>query len=175
MAQAAPVEATSLSARLADSPAYGYRGDAGIPAFDDTKALIVYDGVCVLCSRAMRRIAAGDPSGRIQFASAQSSLGQALFRRYGLDPTAFETVLLLDHGRAFGKMDVAVEIARLLGGPWRLFHIFRCLPRRAQDAAYDVVAKNRYRLFGRTEQCMRPDPNWRSRVIDHPAARANEE
>ena len=159
----------SISQRLSTTQPYAYKSDAAVPAFDDTKPLIVYDGVCVLCSHAMRAIARRDCSGVIQFASAQSPLGQALFRHYGLDPLAFETVLLLREGRAFGKLDMALEVATLIGGRWWLFNIFRPLPRRLQDKAYDLVAKNRYRLFGRTETCMVPDADWRARVIDHPA------
>ena len=160
---------TSVSAALAAFPAYSYRSDATVPAFDDGKALVVYDGVCVLCSKAMRAIASRDAQGQFQFASAQSPLGQALFKHYRLDPQSFETVLLLHDGRAFGKLDMALEVARVLGGPWRLFQVFRPLPRVLQDRAYDLVAKNRYRLFGRTDACQIPDASWRARVIDHPA------
>ena len=159
----------SISHRLAATAPYSYREDATVRSFDDTRPLIIYDGVCVFCSHAMRSIARRDHHGLIQFASAQSPLGQALFRHYGLDPTAFETVLLLRDGRAFGKLDMALEMAQLIGGPWWSFTVFRPLPRRLQDLAYDLVAKNRYRLFGRTDTCMIPDAGWRSRVIDHPA------
>ena len=159
----------SLSARLAAALSYSYRADPAVPCFDDTRALIIYDGVCVLCSHAMRQIAERDTKGHFQYASAQSPLGQALFKHYALDPVAFETVLLLSDGRAFGKLDMVLEVARVLGGPWRLFQIFKPLPRALQDRAYDLIANNRYRLFGRTEACMLPDASWRARVIDHPA------
>ena len=159
----------SLSARIAAQPVYSYRADPSVPKFDDARALIVYDGVCILCSGAMRVIAARDRVGHFQFASAQSMLGQALFRHYDLDPVAFETVLLLSEGRAYAKLDMVREVGAVLGGPWRLFELLRPLPRRVQDRAYDLVAKNRYRLFGRTDVCMLPDPSWRGRVIDHEA------
>jgi predicted DCC family thiol-disulfide oxidoreductase YuxK len=162
-------EMPSVSMRLAAAVAYSYRADSAVPQFDDGRALIVYDGVCVLCSGAMRAIARRDRDGVFQFASAQSPLGRALFVHYGLDPVAFETVLLIRDGHAFGKLDMTLEVARVLGGPWRLFGLFRPLPRRLQDVAYDLVAKNRYRLFGRTATCLRPDASWRGRVIDHPA------
>ena len=162
-------KAGSVSARLAAAQPYSYRADPAVPSFDDTHALVIYDGVCVLCSRSMRQIAKRDTKGHFQYASAQSPLGQALFKHYALDPIAFETVLLLSQGHAFGKLEMALEIARVLGGPWRLFQLFKPLPRALQDRAYDLVAKNRYRLFGRTETCMVPDASWRARVIDHPA------
>ena len=161
--------ASSVSARLAAAQPYSYRADASVPSFDDAHALVIYDGVCVLCSRSMRLIAKRDTQGHFHYASAQSPLGQALFKHYALDPIAFESVLLLSQGRAFGKLDMALEVARVLGGPWRLFQLFKPLPRALQDRAYDLVAKRRYRLFGRTETCMMPDTAWRARVIDHPA------
>ena len=158
----------SVSAQLAAYPAYDWRTDPAVPRFEDTSPLIVYDGVCILCSRGMRAIARSDVDGKIHFASAQSPLGQALFGHYRLDPQEFDTVLLLSGGRAFGKLDVAHELARLLGGCWRMFGVFSLLPRGMQDLAYDLIAKNRYRLFGRTEICMLPDPSFRARVIDDP-------
>ena len=161
--------ATSISARLAAAPPYSYRADPAVPKFDDSRPLIIYDGVCVLCSRGMHAIAKRDTVARIRFTSAQSPLGQALFVHYGLDPVVFETALLLSEGRAFGKLDMSFEVGRWLGGSWRLFDIFRPLPRAAQDRAYDLIAKNRYRLFGRTATCQLPDPAWRARVIDTPA------
>ena len=164
----------SVSARLAAAPAYSYRDDASVPAFDDTKPLIIYDGVCILCSHTMRALAQRDRAGVIQYASAQSPLGQALFRHYGLDPVAFESVLLLQQGHAFGKLDMAFALAELIGGPWRLVSMFRPLPRRLQDSLYDLVAKNRYRLFGRSKTCLMPDQSWRDRVIDRPASSASD-
>lgn len=157
----------SVAERLASAPAFSYREDPAVPAFDDGCALIVYDGVCVLCSRSMRAIARADHAGRIQFVSAQSVLGQALFRHYGLDPDTFETVLLLHRGRAFGKLEAVDEVAGIVGGRWRVVGLLRQLPQWLRDRMYDLVARNRYRLFGRSDTCMAPDAIWRDRVIDH--------
>ena len=115
----------------------------------------------------MRSIATRDHNGHFHFARAQSPLGQALFRHYKIDPVQFETVLLISNGKAYGKLDMTREVARVLGGPWRLFALLQPLPRWLQDKAYDAIAQNRYRLFGRTETCMLPDASWRARVIDH--------
>ena len=159
----------SVSARLAAAPVYSYAADKTVPPFDDTHGLIIYDGVCVLCSHSMRAIAARDRVGLFQYASAQSRLGQALFRHYGLNPVTFETVLLISRGHAFGKLDMVFEIVRALGGALQLFAICRLLPRGLQDKIYDLVATHRYRLFGRSLTCLVPDASWRARVMDHPA------
>jgi predicted DCC family thiol-disulfide oxidoreductase YuxK len=155
-----------VSTRLAEAGAYSYRRDPAVPPFPDDKPLIVHDGVCVLCSTAMRVIARRDRQARYRYASAQSMLGQALFRHYGLDPASFETVLLLDDGRAYGKLDMARRIAARIGGIYRGFGLFAVLPGALQDWCYDRIAKNRYRLFGRSDSCILPDPSWRARVID---------
>jgi predicted DCC family thiol-disulfide oxidoreductase YuxK len=155
-----------LAARLAARAAYSYRTDPAVPPFPDDKPVIVYDGVCVLCSSAMRRIARRDRGGKYRFAAGQSPVGTALFRHYGLDPADFESVLLIEDGRCHGKLDMARRVARQIGGPWRLFELFAILPAAMQDRCYDLVAGNRYSVFGRTETCMVPDASWRDRVIE---------
>lgn len=150
---------------MPDAP-YGYRADPAVPPFPDDRPLIVYDGVCVLCSHAMSDIARRDTGGRFRFTACQSPVGAALMRHYGIDPNAPDTVLLVEDGRAYGKLDMAARVATVLGGRWRLLHLFGVLPRSVRDWCYDRVAKNRYRLFGRTEACARPDPAWRARVIE---------
>lgn len=145
---------------------FSYRSDPSVPPFPDDKALIVYDGVCVLCSVTMRTIAARDTAGHYRYVSGQSTLGQALYRHYQLDPTNFETVLLIDNGNAYGKFDMLRRVARRLGGAYRALLVFAILPTAVQDWCYDLIAKNRYRLFGRMDVCMVPDPSWRSRVIE---------
>ena len=98
--------------------------------------------------------------------TAQSPLGQALFRHYGLDTEAFETNLVLIDGRAYAKLDSVADVCRRLGGRWRLLAALRLLPRPLADWLYDRIARNRYALFGRTDSCMIPPPEWRDRFID---------
>lgn len=155
-----------MAARLRTYPAYSYRNDPGVPAFPDAGPVIVYDGVCILCSAAMRRIAGADRAGRFRYVTGQSALGQALLRHYRLDPQDFETVLLIEDGRAFGKVEMVDRLAALLGGWWRLAALLRLLPARARDWCYDVVARNRYRWFGRKDVCIVPDSSWRKRIIE---------
>lgn len=155
----------SLADRLSARPRYSYRDDRSVPAFDDGKPLIVLDGVCVLCSRVMREIASRDRAARFRYTAAQGALGDALMRHYGIDPENPETVLLIENGRALGKLDMALRVAEVIGGPFALLKPFGVLPRAMQDWCYDRVAKNRYRLFGRTDTCMRTDPAWADRMI----------
>jgi len=145
---------------------YSYRADARVPAFPDDKPLIVFDGVCVLCSGFARFVAKRDASGQFRFTAAQSALGQALFRHYGLDPGDPETFLLLAEGRSYGRSEALVGILARLSGPWRFARPVLGLPRSVRDWVYDRIARNRYRLFGRRSACLRPDASWRERVIE---------
>ncbi|HEY5826964.1 MAG TPA: thiol-disulfide oxidoreductase DCC family protein [Hyphomicrobiaceae bacterium] len=156
----------SVSRRLAAVPAYSYRADPAVPAFPDDKVLVVFDGVCVLCSGFAKFILKRDRAFAFRMTTAQSPLGQALYRHYGLDTEEFETNLVIAGGRPYAKLDsVAVAGARL-GGAWRMLAVLRLLPRPLADWLYDRVAQNRYALFGRTDSCMIPPPEWRERFLE---------
>jgi predicted DCC family thiol-disulfide oxidoreductase YuxK len=156
---------SDLHQRLATYPAYSWRRDPAVPPFPDDKPIAIFDAVCVLCSRSMRTIARFD-NGRHRFIAAQSPTGRALFRHFGLDPDDFETVLLLEGGKAYAKMTAVTGIARGMGGAFRAMNGLRLLPVGAQNWVYDRIAKSRYRIFGRSATCLVPDPLWRDRVID---------
>jgi predicted DCC family thiol-disulfide oxidoreductase YuxK len=147
-------------------PAYSYRDDRQVPDFDDSRPVIVFDGVCVLCHGFARFVAKHDTAQLFRFTYAQSPLGQGLFRHYGLNPIEFETNLLIMDGRAFGKLAAFGQITRKLGLPRSaLGHAIRAIPARLGDPAYDLIAQSRYRLFGRHELCALPDPSWAERMI----------
>lgn len=145
-------------------PAYSFREDSNIPPFDDSRALVVMDGECALCSRGARMIAARDNRDEFRITTAQSPLGQALLRHYGLNPEDPESWLYLTDGRAYHSLDAIIRVGRRLGGPMRLWAVFAPFPRGMQDWLYRRIARNRYR-FGRAEMCALPDPALRARLI----------
>jgi predicted DCC family thiol-disulfide oxidoreductase YuxK len=157
--------ATRIHGHLKAFPPHSWRADTAVPRFPDEHPLVVFDGVCVLCSRSMRFIAARD-HGQLRFVAAQSPLGAALYRHFKLDPVAFETVLLIENGRAMAKLDAFAGLARLMGGGWHAARCMRLLPNTPADWLYDRIAKNRYALFGRHDQCIRPDASWQNRVLE---------
>jgi predicted DCC family thiol-disulfide oxidoreductase YuxK len=132
----------SVSQRLAGKAPYSYRADSGVPAFPDDGALLVLDGVCVLCSGSAKFLLERDHAKRFRFTTAQSPLGQALFRHYGLDAQSFETNLVLFEGRAHGKLDTVILAGQLLGGCGERSRLLRVLPRPLGDWLYDCVAQN---------------------------------
>jgi predicted DCC family thiol-disulfide oxidoreductase YuxK len=154
-----------VSGRLAAASPYSYRTDPNVPTFPDDRPLIVFDGLCVLCSAFVRFILRRDRNFAFRLTTAQSALGQALYRHYGLDTNDFETNLIIDAGRPWAKLDSVALAGRQLGGLWRALVLLRLLPRPIADWLYDRVARNRYSLFGRTDRCMVPAPAWRDRFI----------
>lgn len=135
---------------------------AGIP--DGT---VLYDGVCVLCSAAFRFVAARDPAARFRFTAVQDRLGRRLAAQLGIDPDAPESNAVVIDGIAYMKSDAAIQVlSRLPRHGWarHLLHV----PKGLRDWAYDRIARNRYRLFGRTETCMVPDAALRRHVARDP-------
>jgi predicted DCC family thiol-disulfide oxidoreductase YuxK len=133
--------------------------------------IILYDGVCGLCHRLNRFVLARDAAGRFRFAALQSPLAGEILARHGRDPRDLDTLyLVLGHGQAderlLRKSDAALWILRELGGPWRAAPALRVVPRRLRDLGYDLVARSRYRVFGRYDTCPLPDPRHRGRFLD---------
>lgn len=129
---------------------YSYRDDPQVPDFPDDKPLFVFDGYCVLCSTGVRWLMkhVGD---RLRYASAQSPLGEALFGHYGIDPD--KTYLLIAEGEASTETTGYLRLCRVLGARWKLFLAFGLIPRSVRDRAYRIVARHRYRWFGKVDQC----------------------
>ena len=146
-----------------ERPAHSWRGDPAVPAFDDAKPLFVFDGLCVLCSTGAALLMRRDTEGRINLASAQSPLGAALYRHFGLPID--DSYLFLRGGRAFTKSRGYFEVFDTLGGWWRLLKAARVLPERFRDWLYGRIAANRYRLFGKAGQCALLSEEQRRRLI----------
>lgn len=146
--------------------AYSYRDDPSVPALDDARPIIVFDGTCVFCSGWMRFVLRHDRDGEFRFLTAQSPLGTALYRHYGLDDRDFETNLLIESGRAFVKSEATLRVLGRLGFPWAMAGVLRVVPRSLLDAGYAVIARNRYRIAGKRDSCMVPSPEQRSRFLD---------
>ncbi|MDX8467675.1 DCC1-like thiol-disulfide oxidoreductase family protein [Mesorhizobium sp. VK23B] len=134
-------------------------------AYDADQPLIVFDGVCVFCSGFIQLIVRLDRKKRFRFATAQSPFGEALFREHGLPTGNYETNLAIIDGAAFTKLDSFVAVMAALGWPWRAARMLLILPRPLRDWLYDRVARNRYALFGRKDNCEIPSAELRQRLI----------
>lgn len=127
--------------------------------------LVVFDGVCVLCSFFARFILRFDRAKRFRFVTAQSPLGQALFQAHGLRTDVYETNLVLIDGKPNIKFDSFIATCDALGWPWRATVVLRALPQGLRDWLYDRIAKNRYAIFGKQESCEIPSGASRERLI----------
>ena len=134
---------------------------------DSGHDIVLFDGVCNLCTGSVRFIIQRDPGGRFMFASLQSEPGARLTRRHGVATAATDlsSIVLIANGRAYERSDAALRIARHLSGAWRALWLLRFVPRPIRDAVYGLVARNRYRWFGRQESCMVPTPELRARFL----------
>lgn len=128
--------------------------------------LVLYDGVCNLCAGSVRFVVRHDRTGVFHFASIQSPLGRELYLRYGLNPESMPSFLVISGGRAFVRSDAAFEVFRRCGGFLSVLAWLRWVPRFLRDPVYDLIARNRYRWFGRADTCLVPTPELRSRFLE---------
>jgi len=131
----------------------------------DARPIILFDGVCVLCTANARFVLRQDRRGHFRLASVQSEAGRALCQRFGVDPDDPDTMLVIEGDRARRDSDGVLAIAEGLGWPWQALGVLRVIPRRWRDAVYVRVARNRYRLFGRRETCWVPSPEQKARIL----------
>ena len=129
--------------------------------------IVLFDGVCNLCSAAVRFLIARDPSGRLRFASLQSEAGARVLAAHGRAAPVGEpgSVLLVEGGRVYERSTAALRTAAHLSGPWPLAVALLAVPRPLRDAVYGVIARRRYRWFGRTDACWVPTPALRARFL----------
>lgn len=145
---------------------FSYRRDPAVPSFDDTAPIIVFDGLCVLCSNGAQWMMARDPNGTSRFVSIQQPLPQALYQHYGLDAQRFETFMVLADGRPYLRWAGILAAARSMPQPWRLLgHAGRVVPDWMGDKLYDVLQRNRIRWFGGREVCFAPKAAQKSRFL----------
>lgn len=121
--------------------------------------IILFDGVCNLCSAIVQFIIKRDKQNIFRFASLQSEFGQALSYKYNLNILQMKTFILYDKGKVYTKSTGALMVARRLHGPVKLLYPFMILPRFIRDFFYKIISNNRYRWFGKKEYCWIPDSN----------------
>ena len=127
--------------------------------------IVLFDGWCNLCHGSVRFIIRRDPKEMFVFASLQSEQATALFEEKGVKSTTMESLVLIKGNRVFRKSSAALEIARSLNGLWPLCYVFVIVPRPIRDRVYDLVARNRYRLFGKRDHCTYPKEAMKNRFL----------
>lgn len=144
-----------------------HRSDPVVPDFDDTHPVMVFDGVCHLCSGAARLIHSRE-TRPIYFVPIQSNLGKSLLAHYDLNPADPTSFLYLEDGIVRTDSAAVFALFKKIKGWPRLINVFSLLPRGVTDWAYRIVARNRYALFGKSVTCVIPAPTLRARFLDMP-------
>jgi predicted DCC family thiol-disulfide oxidoreductase YuxK len=135
------------------------------PIDKQSHPVVLFDGVCNLCDASVRFILARDPAGVFRFAPLQSPIGRELLQEHGQPTNRLDGVVLIDGDKCSTKSTAALSIARRLTWPWRAFAVLIWVPRFVRDWAYEVIAANRYRWFGKKDECMIAPPEIRERFL----------
>jgi predicted DCC family thiol-disulfide oxidoreductase YuxK len=158
---------------MLDKPAYASCGDGteqgARPSenapFPIDRLVILFDAECVLCSANARFILERDHAAVFRLASMQGEVGQRLYRRHGMDPADPATMLVIEGERMRRDSDAVLSIYERLGYPWKLLTVLRIVPAALRDPVYRLVARNRYRLFGRRTSCWVAPATYRDRIL----------
>ena len=128
-------------------------------------AIILFDGVCNFCNGAINFVLKQDKKGVFRFAPLQSEAGQRLLKQYNLSTAEFDSFVLIDNGKIYKKSSASLRVMNKLPWYWKEAQLLRIIPTAFRDAIYDFIAKNRYKWFGKKEQCMIPTPEMRNRFL----------
>ena len=132
----------------------------------DTKPILLFDGVCNLCNRLVQFIIKRDPRATFRFASLQSESGQALLESFELPKDKLDTFVYLRGEKIYLKSSAVLHVLKDLGGGWKLLYVFIIVPKPLRDLVYTLVSKTRYNIFGKKDQCMIPSKDISSRFLE---------
>lgn len=133
----------------------------------DNKKIILFDGVCNLCNNAVNFIIERDEKDVFRFASLQSELGKKLTSERGIDPEEMDSMLLIEPGVAYyQRSTAALEISKDLSGGYSMLKYISFLPEGFRDSIYNLIARNRYKWFGKKESCMIPTAKMKAKFLD---------
>jgi predicted DCC family thiol-disulfide oxidoreductase YuxK len=127
--------------------------------------IILFDAECILCSANAQFVLSHDGKKRFRLASMQGEVGSALYRRFGIDPGNPDSIIVVDGERMLRDSDAVLSIYAGLGWPWKVMSVFRLVPRFIRDPLYLLLARNRYRLFGKRDSCWLPSAEYRDRLL----------
>lgn len=127
-------------------------------------AIILFDGECNFCNGSVQFIIKRDPQEFYKFASLQSTVGKELLKQYNA-PLSIDSFFLIYGNKYYVKSSAALRVCKNLNGIWKLGYILLLIPRPIRDFFYDLIAKNRYKWFGKRDQCMLPSPEIRKRFL----------
>lgn len=133
--------------------------------YSDEHPVILFDGVCNLCSGAVQFVIKRDSKDRFRFASLQSTFGQEVLKKLDLNQQQFNSFILLENGKIFTRSTAALRVIRHFDGWWWVLYIFIIIPPFIRNFIYSMIAQNRYRWFGKKTECWVPSPKLKIKFI----------
>ena len=130
-----------------------------------THSIILFDGVCNLCNGAVNFVIKRDPGNVFKFTPLQEKQGVLLLKKHAIDAQKLDSIVLVENKKVYTKSSAALRIARKMSNLWPLFFVLLIIPSFIRDGVYDFIAKNRYKWFGKKEQCMIPTPGLREKFL----------
>lgn len=130
------------------------------------RPIVLFDGVCNLCESSVQTIINKDPKGQFLFASLQSDVGQALLKKFNRSTQDLDTVILVEGNKHYTKSSAVLRITKRFKGAWPLMYGFWIVPKFLRDMVYSFIARNRYKWYGKKDQCMMPTLELKARFLD---------
>lgn len=127
--------------------------------------VVLFDGVCNLCNGVVNFIIDNDPQKEFYFASLQSKFGEEFLKKHNFSVTNYDSFILIDKDKFYTKSTAALIVSKSLKGFWKYFYVFILIPPPIRDAIYSIIAKNRYKWFGKKETCRIPEPGIEDRFL----------
>ena len=132
---------------------------------ENDKYIILFDGICILCNNSVRFLIKRDTDRKFLFATLQSEKGQEMLKTTGLPLQDFDTFILLKNDIYFTRSTAGLMVLKELDGFWKILYYLIIIPKPVRDFIYDMVAKSRYKIFGKTENCMIHDKEMKKRFL----------
>ncbi|MEX1383530.1 thiol-disulfide oxidoreductase DCC family protein [Lutibacter sp.] len=130
------------------------------------KSIILFDGICNLCNTSVIFIIKHDKKAHFKFASLQSDAAKELLLQYNVKKIKIDSIILIENGTFYEKSTAALRISKKLNGGFKLLYIFILIPTFIRDWVYNYIAKNRYKWFGKKDNCMIPSEKLKSRFLE---------
>lgn len=129
-------------------------------------SLILFDGVCNFCNYWVTFAIKRDRKNKLKFTPLQGETAKQLLPQYHINPTSLSSVIFINNGKVYTQSSAAIQICKELDGGWKLFFGLIIIPKFFRDFLYNIIARNRYKWFGKKESCMIPTPELKERFLD---------
>jgi predicted DCC family thiol-disulfide oxidoreductase YuxK len=133
---------------------------------DHDHPVILFDGICNLCNRSVQFVIKRDKRKIFRFAPLQGKYGQQLLKKFQIDSTDLNSFVLVEGDRVYRRSSAALRVSRQLAGGWKLLYGLMIIPPFIRNGVYNLIARNRYKWFGKKNECMIPTPDLKSRFFD---------